>query len=122
MGRAACWLLVIALCGVACTKRPEPVPVAYDPPPVEAVIPEAEAEPAQSSGSRSDADIRRLLIAQSAASYGGSCPCPYYTDRGGRSCGQRSAYSRPGGASPLCFPKDVSADMVAAFRARQPPT
>ena len=33
----------------------------------------------------------------------GSCDCPYdYTSSGSR-CGKRSAYSRPGGASPICF-------------------
>ena len=33
----------------------------------------------------------------------GSCDCPYdYTSSGSR-CGGRSAYSRPGGASPVCY-------------------
>lgn len=33
----------------------------------------------------------------------GSCECPYdFDSRGGR-CGGRSAYSRPGGASPRCY-------------------
>ncbi|BDA75944.1 hypothetical protein CAL7716_101100 (plasmid) [Calothrix sp. PCC 7716] len=36
-------------------------------------------------------------------SISGSCECPYDTDRRGRSCGGRSAYSRPGGASPVCY-------------------
>lgn len=46
-------------------------------------------------------------IRQSIAAYPGSCPCPYSTDRAGRRCGARSAYSRPGGARPLCYPSDV---------------
>jgi hypothetical protein len=50
----------------------------------------------------SDAEIRRLLVSESIASYPGRCPCPYFVDRAGRMCGARSAYSRPGGASPLC--------------------
>ncbi|MBN8564773.1 MAG: SH3 domain-containing protein [Leptolyngbya sp. UWPOB_LEPTO1] len=33
----------------------------------------------------------------------GSCECPYDTDKRGRSCGRRSAYSRPGGAAPACY-------------------
>lgn len=62
------------------------------------------------------ADVRRRIIARSIAAYPGSCPCPYNVDRAGRRCGGRSAYSRPGGRAPLCFPGDVSAAMVAARR------
>ena len=51
----------------------------------------------------SDDEIRRLLIGQSLAQYSGNCPCPYNADRAGRSCGRRSAYSKPGGYAPLCF-------------------
>ncbi len=52
------------------------------------------------------ADAQRQ-IRQSIAAYPGSCPCPYSTDRAGRRCGARSAYSRPGGRAPLCYPADV---------------
>src|SRR4026209_1762936 len=45
----------------------------------------------------SDKEIKQQLIRASIASYQGTCPCPYSTDRAGRSCGKRSAYSRPGG-------------------------
>lgn len=45
-------------------------------------------------------------INRSIASYKGSCPCPYSVDRAGRKCGRRSAYSRAGGARPLCYPSD----------------
>lgn len=40
------------------------------------------------------------------ASVSGSCDCPYDTDSRGRSCGKRSAYSRPGGRSPICYVRD----------------
>lgn len=77
---------------------------------------------AQSSAGRpsgpSDAEIRRILVRQSISRYSGSCPCPYNTDRAGRRCGRRSAYSKPGGASPLCYPGDVSDRTVEAYRAR----
>ena len=65
-----------------------------------------------------DVEIKRLLIQASIGSYSGSCPCPYNTDRGGRRCGGRSAYSRPGGAEPLCYESDVSDWQVENFRAR----
>jgi len=71
---------------------------------------------AESTGLTDDA-IRQLMIAQSIASYSGSCPCPYNTDRAGRRCGKRSAWSRPGGASPLCYTSDISDEAVASYRA-----
>lgn len=68
----------------------------------------------------SDAQIKKLLIDEFIAAYSGNCPCPYNTDRRGRSCGRRSAYSREGGEAPLCYPKDVSAEMVKAYREQHP--
>lgn len=67
---------------------------------------------------QSDAQVKQRLIRQSIANYSGSCPCPYNVDRGGRSCGARSAYSRPGGAAPLCYASDVTPAMVRAARGR----
>lgn len=40
------------------------------------------------AASLSDAQIRRAIIQESLASYPGNCPCPYNTDRAGRSCGR----------------------------------
>lgn len=65
---------------------------------------------------QSDAQIRQRIIRESIAAYPGSCPCPYSTDRAGRSCGRRSAYSRPGGYAPLCYPNDVGRAEVDAWR------
>lgn len=65
-----------------------------------------------------DAQVRKILIAESREAYSGNCPCPYDTDRAGRSCGKRSAYSRPGGEAPLCFDRDVTQPMIEAYRAR----
>ncbi|MCV3734975.1 SH3 domain-containing protein [Rhizobium sp. TRM96647] len=66
----------------------------------------------------SDATIVQRIIAESINGYAGSCPCPESRDRGGRRCGKRSAYSKPGGASPICYYSDVSREMIEAFRAR----
>lgn len=66
-----------------------------------------------------DEKIVALLIAASVAAYlamNRPCACPYHSDRAGRSCGGRSAHSRPGGFSPLCFPTDVTAGMIASYR------
>jgi len=66
-------------------------------------------------------EIRSLMIAASLASYPGSCPCPYNVDRGGRACGRRSAYARPGGRSPLCYDSDISEAAVKEFREANKP-
>lgn len=62
--------------------------------------------------------IAQRLIAESRSSYPGSCACPYDVDRGGRRCGRRSAYSKPGGYAPLCYENDVTTDMIDAYRSR----
>jgi hypothetical protein len=71
------------------------------------------------SAELSDDEIRALLIEQSQASYPGNCPCPYFVDRAGRQCGARSAYSKQGGHSPLCYARDVTKEMIEAFRAKR---
>jgi len=67
---------------------------------------------------KTNAEIRQEIIKQSIASYKGTCPCPYSVDRAGRMCGRRSAYSKPGGASPICYQKDVTPKMVVDYRKR----
>ncbi len=62
---------------------------------------------------------RQSMIAESIRNYPGNCPCPYNADAAGRSCGQRSAYSKPGGASSLCYSADISDAMLERWRARQ---
>ena len=71
--------------------------------------------PAVSTG-LPDAAIAALLIKASIANYSGSCACPYQSDRAGRSCGRRSAHSKPGGNAPLCFEDDVTPAMIASYR------
>jgi hypothetical protein len=61
------------------------------------------------------AAIVALIIEESRRAYyatGRPCACPDDTMRSGRRCGGRSAHSRPGGASPLCYPADVSEAMI----------
>lgn len=66
----------------------------------------------------SDEEIRQQLIQNSINSYSGSCPCPYNRARNGSRCGKRSAWSRPGGFSPLCYPKDISDEQVKRYRSK----
>ena len=60
--------------------------------------------------------IKQKIIQQSIDSYPGNCPCPYNTARNGSRCGKRSAYNRAGGYTPLCYPQDVSDQMVREHR------
>jgi hypothetical protein len=70
----------------------------------------------QAGPAMSDAQVRQAIIRESIASYPGPCACPYNSARNGSSCGRRSAYSRPGGHAPLCYPRDVSKAAVEAYR------
>jgi hypothetical protein len=88
-----------------------------NPAPKQASIPK-KAKKKQSAG-LSTSRIKKILIKRSHAYYSGNCPCPYNRTSRGHKCGKRSAYSRPGGASPLCYASDVTAQMVAEYRARQ---
>lgn len=66
----------------------------------------------------SDSTIAQRIIDNSISAYSGKCPCPYHTMSNGRSCGGRSAYSRPGGRAPVCYEQDVTPAMVQAYRQR----
>lgn len=65
------------------------------------------------------AAIAAILVKASRDQYhatGRPCACPDDTMRNGRACGGKSAYSRPGGAAPLCYPTDITPAMVEAYR------
>lgn len=66
----------------------------------------------------SDDQIAKRIIAESIASYPGPCACPFNTARNGSSCGRRSAYSKPGGYSPICYRDDVTDDDIAEYKLR----
>lgn len=59
--------------------------------------------------------LKEQMIQESIARYPGNCPCPYNRDARGHNCGGRSAWSRAGGYAPLCFPADITPDMVREF-------
>jgi len=67
--------------------------------------------------SMSDADVRQAMIQESIGSYPGHCPCPYNLASNGSHCGKRSAWSKPGGYAPLCYPNDITDEMVKQYRA-----
>lgn len=66
----------------------------------------------------SDDEIAERIIAESIASYPGPCACPFNTTRNGSSCGRKSAYSKPGGYSPVCYKDDLTTEDIAKYRQR----
>ena len=63
-----------------------------------------------------DEQIIQNIISESIANYSGNCPCPYNRAANGSSCGRRSAYSKPGGYTPVCYPQDVTPAMISTYK------
>lgn len=82
------------------------------------------------SNEPTDAEIRDLLVQQSIERYTGVCACPYHSKWNDTlfvfpnefrqhptvRCGNDSEYVRPGGPTVYCYPADVPAEMVEAYR------
>jgi len=69
----------------------------------------------------SDQEVAARIVDESRKAYyatGHPCACPDDLARNGSRCGGRSAYSRPGGASPKCYVTDVAPAEIAEWRAR----
>ncbi len=64
----------------------------------------------------SDEQVKQYIVDESIAAYSGNCPCPYNSARNGSRCGKRSAWSRAGGATPICYKDEVSKERVARWR------
>jgi hypothetical protein len=75
----------------------------------------AAAMPCSSAGLTDD-QVRQHIIQESIASYPGNCPCRYNVAANGTMCGKRSAWSKPGGYAPICYPEDVTQAMIARWR------
>ena len=68
------------------------------------------------NSSMSDEEIIQVIIYKSIATHRGNCACPYNRTTNGSKCGRRSAYLRPGGYQPMCYPSDVPREMIEEFR------
>ncbi|MGJ4957738.1 hypothetical protein ACQR1H_18990 [Bradyrhizobium sp. HKCCYLRH2015] len=92
------------------------------PTPTKLALPEKPAQPdtkRKVETALTAAAIVAILIKASREQYyatGHPCACPDDLMRNGRACGARSAHSRPGGASPLCYPGDVKPEMIEDYR------
>jgi hypothetical protein len=65
---------------------------------------------------QTDAEVKKEVIAESIAAYPGKCSCPYNVARNGSACGGRSAWSKQGGYSPICYEREVTAEMISKWR------
>ena len=75
----------------------------------------ASSKQSRNNTSTSLDQIKQMMIQQSIRSYPGNCPCPYNRASNGSRCGKRSAYSKPGGYSPFCYPSDISDHKIRQF-------
>lgn len=55
--------------------------------------------------------LNSLVITKEIEEYWAPCPCPYSRDINNNVCGNRSAFSRAGGASPICYDYQVSSNL-----------
>lgn len=72
----------------------------------------------EAKGASSTSKIKQAIIKESISGYPGNCPCPYNTARNGSKCGKRSAWSRDGGYSPICYEKEVTSQMIESWKKR----
>ena len=109
----------------AAAVRPQPAPSQSPTPNAKAGEPSA--APSHPDAKRkaevalTAAAIAAIIVKASRDQYyatGHPCACPDDLMRTGRACGGRSAYSRPGGAAPLCYPTDVTPEMIELYRRR----
>jgi len=70
----------------------------------------------QNKPTLSNKEIKKLIIKTSIASYPGNCPCPYNAASNGSRCGRRSAWSRGGGYSIICYENEVTDQMINDWR------
>ncbi len=65
----------------------------------------------------SDDDIRKRIIEDSIARFGGDCPCPYSYAWNGRQCASNSAYMRHE-PELYCYPQDEPPHLIRQYRER----
>ncbi len=61
-------------------------------------------------------DVRRRIVEDSIARYGGDCPCPYSYAWNGKQCANDSAYMKRTADAPYCYSQDVPPSEVYRYR------
>jgi hypothetical protein len=104
------------------SAAPAPAPAPSTSTPSKADLPDKSARPDNKrkvEAALTAAAIAAIIVQASRDQYhagGRPCACPDDSMRNGSACGGRSAYLRPGGAAPLCYPSDVTAAMIERYR------
>ena len=62
------------------------------------------------------ATVKQRMMIESLSQYQGNCPCPYNYASNGSHCGARSAYTKRGGTSPLCYPSDITDEQAIEWQ------
>jgi hypothetical protein len=100
---------------------PSPIPAAVAKPSQPSQVPPQPESKHKPDVVLTAAAIAAILIQASRDQYhatGHPCACPDDLMRNGRRCGGNSAHSRAGGAAPLCYPSDVTAEMIETYTKR----
>jgi hypothetical protein len=104
--------------GPSASKQQSPAPTSAATPSKQPETPSSEIK-RKGELALTAAAIAAIIVQTSRDRYyatGHPCACPEDRTRNGQACGGRSAYSRPGGAAPLCYPTDVTAAMIEEYR------
>ena len=74
--------------------------------------------PVTAQSTLTDGQIKEQIIMLSISAYSGRCACPYNKAKNGSKCGKRSAWSKAGGYTPICYQEEITDKMVKSFRER----
>ncbi len=61
--------------------------------------------------------IEQEVVNWAIANYNGDCPCPFSLNSFGEDCGAQSAWALQALNAPVCYPSEVTSDMIAQFLA-----
>ncbi len=61
--------------------------------------------------------IEQEVVNWAIANYNGACPCPFSLDNFGNQCGDQSAWVLKALNAPVCYPSEVTSDMIAKYLA-----
>lgn len=60
-------------------------------------------------------EIIQNIINEARINYSGNCPCPYNLDARGHRCGKRSSYSHKNGKITICYPEDITPELLNQY-------
>ena len=115
----------MALAASACASAPEPVaqlaPVEVKSAPLVAAAPSKQKIIYANIDQLKHAAVISSIETYRRARPTANCPCPYSVQSNGSKCG-RNAYCEAGGQKPLCYPEDVSDEMLVRLSQTHQPS